>query len=85
MSRVSSGVIQSIRPALVTSTAHACLGDGGPQVPCTGVTRAGVPATLPQATRDSVEQAASNRRAVPNLMTMGRSPARARCTAAVSG
>src|SRR5215472_4256281 len=105
---VASGVFQSIRPVLVTSTAHAYLGGGGPQVPGAGVPRAGVsraevpwapawarvagglvlacwPATLPQATRVSVEHAASSRRTRPNLMTIGRRPTRARCAAAVTG
>jgi hypothetical protein len=97
VSLVSSGVFQSIRPVLVTSTAHAYLGGGGPQVPRAGVpwplawarvaaepVLACWPATLPQATSVSVEQAASNRRAVPDLMTMGRRPTRARCAAAVT-
>src|SRR5262249_51120037 len=100
---VASGVFQSIRPVLVTSTAHAYLGGGGPQVPRAGMPWAGVPwagawarvaggpvlvcwpATLPQATRVSVEHAASSRRAWPNLMTMGRMSARARCAVAVAG
>ena len=34
LSLVSSGVFQSIRPVLVTSTAHAYLGGGGPHVRC---------------------------------------------------
>ena len=85
MFAVASALFQSTRPAVVTSTAHACRGGVGPQPPPTGVAWAlawaGVAAgpawacwagTLPQAARAMTELAASRMRALSNAMTMGR-------------